>query len=64
MDDFAEALGLAAAQKERLLSKLGVEDEELTEAKRLVQQQEEEIAKLWQKVGRLMSHENGYYVAV
>ena len=36
MEDFASSLGLAASQRERLLQQLGVEDQELLEAKQLV----------------------------
>ncbi|CAL1125907.1 unnamed protein product [Cladocopium goreaui] len=46
MEDFASSLGLTVSQRERLLQQLGVEDQELLDAKQLVQQQEEEIAKL------------------
>eukprot|EP00438_Fugacium_kawagutii_P014571 Skav232314 [mRNA] locus=scaffold882:746735:757352:- [translate_table: standard] len=44
MDDFAEALGLSSEQRERLQERLGVEDQELSEAKQLARIKELETA--------------------
>lgn len=45
-DDFVAGVGLSTEERDRLSNRLGVEDEDLKEAKRIVAEVEAEIAKL------------------